>query len=74
MGIIPLLYFVVTERRHPMIRRRGPLTTQESPPQRGLVEEIIALEEIHGRFVEFPSARPVLVVDENKRIRHLEVL
>jgi hypothetical protein len=38
------------------------------------VAKIISLEEEnHGRFVEFPPVRPVLAVDESKKIRYFGV-
>ena len=83
-GVIPQLFFVATKCRDPTIRRRALSQIKKAPLQENLwpalstarsVEKIIALEEeTRGRFVEFPPARPVVFVDADKGIRHLEVL
>jgi hypothetical protein len=83
MGVIPPLYFVATKCRDPAIRRRALSLLKKAPkresswsalPTTRVVEKVIALEEeLNGRFVEFPPDRPVVWVDERKKVRRLEV-
>jgi hypothetical protein len=83
MGVIPPLYFVAAKCRDPTIRRRALSLLKKAPRRESswsalptrVVEKTIALEEEHsGRFIESPPTRPIVWVDESKRIRPLEVV
>ena len=85
MGVIGQLYFVASKCRHPVIRRRALALVRRAPAREGLwsvlptlqvLERIVALEEAtNGHLVEFPPTRDEisLSIEEEKRIRHLEV-